>query len=403
MARFILHIGDGKCGSTAIQEALYEARDRLAARGVLYETATPKSGHYTLANLVGGSTRGDRAAQMVSAHRSIERIKARSSGFENILLTAEPFIFIGPERLLQLLSTMGTEMDELHVLAYVRSPADMYLSLVQQQLKADHRFVLPSSYERPLDRALEAWQRHPAVTSLTVRRFEREALVDGDVVKDFESFLHAITGIEGMILGGSEANASMSAEQVVLLQALRQQECKDVPGMRRPVSDSLERAFDEMNGSGRLGSSPALRSEAASIVTSRCADVVNRLNDLFPDLCLAHTSGLVERHDGPSGAAPDAHDVKTVLRDVDELLVSRLARLIPAMNDGLAGDSAPEARRALEGVLAHPVPDEDRFFRAVEHYWRREGCDGGVAQLVALEADRRSSTAGSIPDSGAFS
>ena len=83
MTNFIVHIGDGKCGSSAIQAALFDAQAALRDAGIGYYSHHRTSGNFCLGTLVGKSTRGNDAQQRKYALKAIdELIHARSIKWE---------------------------------------------------------------------------------------------------------------------------------------------------------------------------------------------------------------------------------------------------------------------------------------------------------------------------------
>lgn len=72
---------------------------------------------------------------------------------------------------------------DVRVVVYVRDPTSYYLSYVQQELKASHRFTAPLDFEYPFLRVITVWRdRYP---DLVVRAFDRDQMVAGNVVHDF--------------------------------------------------------------------------------------------------------------------------------------------------------------------------------------------------------------------------
>ncbi|MFD1810511.1 hypothetical protein ACFSHQ_27470 [Gemmobacter lanyuensis] len=290
MTRFIVHIGDGKCGSSSIQKSLFEAREDLRQAGILYETSVPKNGQFSLISLIGRGTRGPADAVAEQTRQTLEMIRANLQPGDTVLLSGESFFSVPPEQMMQILQAIAPEIGQLDIIAYVRSPHSMYLSLTQQTLKASSTYVKPDAYVRRLDSILSAWASFDRTNSVTVRHFDRAHLVGGDAVADFEQVLRDITGQSGLQLPRSVENTSLSAEQMVVLQRFRTAFLKEMDGKFSPQSNHLIQCFEKMNSTGLVGHKPQLSDHAKSVVCQANAVVVENLGRQFPGLVLDNTA-----------------------------------------------------------------------------------------------------------------
>ena len=192
----ILHIGQGKAGSTAIQDSLFEARQDLLAHGCLYpETLHIKGRHHWLSPLVmddpmrspsvvhrmGFSVDAAKKAALDEwAHLSKQ---IRKSSPSHLILSSEVIFRTHSQREIKLAKKFLPSLsDEIRVLAYVRSPVSRYLSLVQQSLKSKKDIVQPSE-----EHVIEIFNNYEAIFGQEVeaRVFERSRLRNEDVVPDF--------------------------------------------------------------------------------------------------------------------------------------------------------------------------------------------------------------------------
>ena len=232
MTKFIVHIGDGKCGSSSLQKGLHEIRNQLRDKGIIYETANAHHGHFDLVSLVGKENREAISveATVQRAQKTIDLIREKLRPDSTVLLSAESFFSLPPYLLIKILQMISPSIDRLDLIAYVRAPHSMYLSLVQQIVKADSIFPMPDKYVRPVDMILKRWRDYPDVNTLTVHNFDRSHLVDGDVVPDFTRVLRDLTGFGDIDLPSLNVNTTLSAEQLVLLQKYRGIFLKDHDG-----------------------------------------------------------------------------------------------------------------------------------------------------------------------------
>ncbi len=231
--RLILHIGMPKTGTSTLQQALCSHPELLGRFGVLYpHPMFDQSNHNMVATLFhdeqsmprefsrGGSVpletiRDDGRAFWADVSQQIRRSDA-----ETVVLSGEYFFFMRDEWMVELQVLLADLFDDIHVVAYVRHPADHYLAFMQQTVKAS--FVIQSPAEVRMSSRVNLGRYLDAFDgSVSVRPFEREALDGGSVVTDFVGrFLpggvELAKGIEVVDL-----NESMSAEAMCILQSFR--------------------------------------------------------------------------------------------------------------------------------------------------------------------------------------
>ncbi|MFP5431524.1 MAG: hypothetical protein ACLGIM_00175, partial [Alphaproteobacteria bacterium] len=225
MAKFIVHIGDGKCGSSSMQAALFDARDRLREMGLAYASHHRTSGNFCFGTLLGKNTRGNAEQQRGFALQAIKTLQSQLDHSDYIIISSEAFLTLDPEEVVEILQFITLDIERIDVIAYVRDPLGMYLSMAQQLIKSSHRFPRPDTYVRSLDRMLDNWNSFPMISSVTVRMFDRNSLVGGNAVADFEHVVKSLTG-KDLGLEHINENSSLSTEQMVVLQDYRAQFCR---------------------------------------------------------------------------------------------------------------------------------------------------------------------------------
>ena len=240
---------------------------------------------------------------------------------ENLILSAEYLSLFSRDDAAALARDLALAgVGEVRVLAYVRDPASLYLSAVQQTLKAGHLFVRPAAFRYRFLEALAVWRAiYPDVR---VRPFVRGRLVDGDVVRDFlaeaSSFFGDTVAPDDVELRVS--NPSLSAEAMVVLQRYRRRYYPDEPNVFKPDSTWLFRHL-EQSSADPPQTRPELRPEIASTILRAHAD------DL---VVLAETYGVDLRPDGfdrrieAARAPADVKDVAEILESYDEAIVEEL-------------------------------------------------------------------------------
>lgn len=106
--------------------------------------------------------------------------------------------------------------DPPRILGYVRSPTSYYLSIQQQRLKWARLLKQPSQYRR-LD-AVAALEDCLVGTQVELRAFQRDRLINYDVVSDFAAWIGHPELVPQFSV--EEENASISAEAMSVLHRL---------------------------------------------------------------------------------------------------------------------------------------------------------------------------------------
>ena len=224
--RLLLHIGQGKAGSTAIQTVLRANAPRLRGMGVLFPETGNHTNHQDIFTYLTGDVKhhdprlqGARADARKTAlgktflEAALKEIQASQPDL--VILSCEnqfrPFSQAALERLTGLLAP---HFDTIDTCAYLRDPASFFLSYAQQDLKKRPDFTIPSrSYYRD---TLDPWQRFgPGPVQCAL--FDRSALAEQDVVTDFCT---RFAGIDGAHLSRdtAEENTTFSAEGMDIMQ-----------------------------------------------------------------------------------------------------------------------------------------------------------------------------------------
>lgn len=374
MANYIIHIGDGKCGSSSIQESLHAEREKLMKAGILYEPITSKSAHFAFVTLIGHKTRGNDDNLKKLATDAVRRIRKKWNGKDRILLSAESFLPLSPQEMRSILEQIDPLVGDVDLIAYVREPVSMYLSLVQQRLKGDSRFTRPDHFRRPIDTFLEAWKSDPLTSSLTVRLFDRSVLLGGDVVQDFSQILSNLSS-HSVNLASFQVNSTLYAEQMMVLQRFRRTHQKDKDGKQTPESMQLVKFFSEMNAAGLVGTKPALNARARFDVFRGNTDLVRKLNELFPSLNIA----MPEVAPPKNALEPQYHGlIGDILESSDRNIERSLISLIPFLTPSIFEVFGPDTEKALVEVGAFRSPS---IHNTVKRYWRQTNCISSVSKL----------------------
>lgn len=224
--RIVFHIGTDKTGSTAIQQHLMLNRDWFHARSVYI----PEIGL--------GRSNGHSALFRNFSREQLELLRneidgAARAGFSAILLSWEGMNFFSTKQIHGLREAVANH--DPMVLVYLREQADLIQSGILQQLKSisnkasirlfespgfgiemlrSHRLKYPPN--RNYYRLLRRWQQGLAGAECSVRLFDREQLIEGDIVDDFLAQL-GLAADDEFMRKQDTANISLDVESGILV------------------------------------------------------------------------------------------------------------------------------------------------------------------------------------------
>ena len=189
MITLFVHIGAGKCGSSAIQRFLAVNQAGLRDQGILVpgrELDPDDPGvEQHLIYFESGIDRDDFAVQVAGRLRTLART-ALEHDCPVAVISAENLI--NPKQFWLLFRGVEEQLD-IRIVAYVRRQDDFMISAWQQwQLKQRESF---DEYYRMTKgridwhQQLEPWRQSFGRDKMHVRRYAVDKLVDGDVVVDF--------------------------------------------------------------------------------------------------------------------------------------------------------------------------------------------------------------------------
>lgn len=197
----IVHIGQPKAGSTAIQMGLWAERENLKAQGILvgpldrdlslalHETDVIKK--IPMLRIKFGTMAAARAhseKQWENFSNTVRKIRP-----ELTLLSSEHLMGVSG-RLMERLQPL---FDRISIVCYVRDPVSRYVSELDQSIRGGSIFPNLDVSGKIIARAADFVRSYRTIAgaeNLTVRNFDRSNLKDGDVVTDFFEQVSLLTG-----------------------------------------------------------------------------------------------------------------------------------------------------------------------------------------------------------------
>lgn len=201
----ILHIGMGKTGTTAIQNALWDNREVLARHGVTYPSVgTVAKAHHLIA---------PRCPPFLShtGWRFLEVAEwaplLAEAGTDRILMSSELIVWAEPDQVAAFCAALLEHFD-LKVVLYLRRQDNSIMAGYNQMIKAGTQ---TASIDRVIDRQLDRydylakiwpWEKALGAENLVVLPYERGQFHKGDLIDDFLLKVLGMERPEGFVVGG---------------------------------------------------------------------------------------------------------------------------------------------------------------------------------------------------------
>lgn len=271
--RCVLHVGTPKTGSSTIQKFLKRNRPELMKRGVLTFESLGKLNNQGVAiyarddrHVDGGHIRFGAVEPEERAEfrrdlelrfaEEIETLRARHGGDDDDLtavISAEHLWQLqAPSEFARLRELLDAHFDSYRVVVYLRRQDRKIVSSYSTQLRAYAGRVTPLTFEgakvERYDAALEHWATAFGDDSMAVRVFERERLVEGDLLADFCDAVGVPWSDAFERVG--RANPSLNAEAQEFLRCFNAhvppflREEREVNPLRGDVVKILDRHFE---------------------------------------------------------------------------------------------------------------------------------------------------------------
>jgi hypothetical protein len=294
MRKIVLHIGSGKTGTTSIQQALLKDK-------------TNDNINYNFPDL--GNNIGNQIIKFafIPRHSVPEKLannysKTKSSNinffqedirylfrkqcedFHNIVISSEFLFSLSKYEAIDFASYLRhIGFDEIHVIMYLRDPADYYLSLTQQTIKSRATIAGPQKFKFNAMSAINNWS-HINPDTLTIKEFNVKYLFNGNVVKDFEYYLNKLD-IHANLISDTYFNTTMSSELCQIFQDFNMLKSSNKTIHPKIFNEFIK--YSKLNS--KIGNKPALKTTIRESIYIRFHKDIEKLNseyNLFKDINL---------------------------------------------------------------------------------------------------------------------
>ena len=277
--KLIVHIGQSKTGTTSIQRYLRKNQEAILRQGFLYPASHLGGPNHAILtvplfrkvqrSLVARTGKNYEAALETSyeAWESVAR-QVRDAQPDTVILSSE-FLFNvrNPQLLVDLIRKYIGDVRDLTFIAYLRMRSQHYPSAMQQKLKASHKIPHLDAARSPVTQ-LESYS---TIGEVVARKFARDQLKNGDVTEDICDVLGIKTA--GFKDIPAEANTSVSAEGIILLQEYRETHHGDRNNVfTADTKDLLKKIAAEESKSAGTYTRPRLRPEIAQALDQETDD-----------------------------------------------------------------------------------------------------------------------------------
>lgn len=365
MKRVLVHIGTWKTGTTTLQRSVLKAARTGQLSGVSYpDFGSANHGQLMLLFQDPADLPRTLRQRYLATDKAYEQHKKRIRRRLNMALRGSDRVILSTENFSDLsrreVEAFKAELDaagveEVLVSMYVREPAAIYKSFVQQVCKASHRVLQPHEFHYEFKAIIENW-KSVFGDGVRVGAFAQDQLLNGCIVADFSQQICAFFGTASLSIEAVHQNESMTLEALAILRRYREiflSESEDVFGAQ---TKAIEKALTQSDG---LPFNTPLRLKAD------VADLVYRshIDDLR---WLAADYGIdYLRQTGGSGPHPKAHPKRYELKDLFEgyddqriecVLFHLLDRIVTSSRE-----NGPRMRGPLKRILGRAKRIRNRW------------------------------------------
>ncbi len=279
--KILLHMGQGKTGTTALQNGLHDAAADLAKAGILYPVLGRRmTAHHVLMALCvedgaiwhnvlrryGGAQKARAAAEA-----ALDEIRAQITTFKphTVVLSSEAFFYAldaaARTKLAGRLAQLGGTVQPI---AYIRAPAGLYLARVQEKALVSVNPIQPAAQmlRSPIEQTETAFGPKMALIPYQASTFGR-----GGIVSDFVTrFLPEFSRLD--MLADKRVNTSVSGEASMTIAALRSMVAPNLDWTPHPVTTQLAQVLRRIDSALPEGRKAVLDPALCRAVTQSSTD-----------------------------------------------------------------------------------------------------------------------------------
>lgn len=292
MKKLLLHIGTGKTGSTTLQKVLNQQHERGQLGGIEYPKIGDLTNHNELCTLVMPHDRIRRDirskypkpnAKYHSYKKSIEKQlhDGLSQDKEFFTLSGEYFCGFNVDEVSEFKSILASlGFSEVKVVIYFRPPVELYLSQIQQRIKASSKFSNPKNYKFPYQDIYKRWQQY--FTEIEVRSFKRTDLVGGDIVEDFYSVINNFFNVALEVPKSIEkTNETLTTAGMLIQHEYRKFIHPNEDNVFKKGSSRLLKAIMKAEKDSGFSDKPALQSWVKELIVTNNTSDIEWLRETF--------------------------------------------------------------------------------------------------------------------------
>ncbi len=238
--RVYLHIGTEKTGTSSIQHFFAKKRDELKKLGILYPASLGTPNNMKITAAAENYIKLDdlrikyelRNPKQIDQFRKniIENLKEEieESNAETVIISNEHLSsrLNRPEEIERVKKMLSPLFDEFKIVVYLRRQDKFFESRYSTAMKTGNtrEFKIPEKGKESFDfhywNMLQMWEAVYGKENMIVRKFEKEALIGGDIIKDFVN----ATGIDIDIKDEDieKQNVSLGAKKIEFLKYLNE-------------------------------------------------------------------------------------------------------------------------------------------------------------------------------------
>lgn len=282
----VIHIGSGKTGSTSIQRTLYknkEKNDKALFYPTLLDNKNNQIFRFAFCELI--NTPSNIRDRFKNNHKAfisyqndiLKSFKKEIKDKDNIIISSE-FLFLSNINEIKKISKFIHQLGfkQIHIIVYIRNPADYYLSLAQQSIKNSHSIPSPTKFKYEMTESILNWSSICS-GNIIVREFNRNKLKNNNVIDDFKNTIKEKIGINIDLTTKESSNESLSSEGAYAIQVIQESIAKSNSLDKKLEKEKLKKIIYSLPN----GTKPQLKNTIRNIILFRFRNEIKKIKEKF--------------------------------------------------------------------------------------------------------------------------